>query len=84
VTWLVLDITIRSDSLGLAMALQFLPMLVLGAPAGVLANRIDNRRLLVATSLASGCLAFAFGSLVGAGHVTVWSIYGLTLTLGLI
>lgn len=84
VTWLVLDITNRSDSLGLATALQFLPMLLLGAPAGVLADRMDNRRLLVGTSLASGCLALAFGSLVGAGHVTVWSIYGLTLTLGLI
>jgi MFS family permease len=55
VTWLVLDITNRSDSLGLAMALQYLPMLLFGAPAGVLADRIDNRRLLVATSLASGC-----------------------------
>jgi len=34
VTWLVLELTNRSDQLGIAMALQFLPLLVLGAPAG--------------------------------------------------
>ena len=36
---LVLDVTGRSDSLGVAVALQFLPLLLLGAPAGVLADR---------------------------------------------
>ena len=54
VTWLVLDLTDRSDQLGIVMALQFLPMLLLGAPAGVLADKIDNRRLLIATSESSG------------------------------
>ena len=49
VTWIVLDLTDRSDQLGIVMALQFLPMLLLGAPAGVLADKIDNRRLLIAT-----------------------------------
>ena len=34
-------------------ALQFLPLLVLGAPAGVLADRVDVRRLLMATSAVS-------------------------------
>ena len=38
----------RSDRLGVAVALQFLPLLLLGAPAGVLADRVDNRRLLMA------------------------------------
>lgn len=47
VTWLVLDLTGRSDRLGIAVALQFLPLLLLGAPAGVLADRVDNRRLLL-------------------------------------
>ena len=40
-TWLVLDRTGRSDRLGLVVALQFLPLLVLGAPAGVLAEPMD-------------------------------------------
>lgn len=53
-TWIVLDLTDRSDQLGIVMALRFLPMLLLAAPAGVLADKIDNRRLLIATSRHQG------------------------------
>ncbi len=84
VTWLVLEITNRSDQLGIAVALQFLPMLLLGAPAGVLVDRIDNRRLLIGTSVASALLALAFGIVVATGNVTIWWIYGLTSMLGLV
>ena len=84
VAWLVLDITDRSDQLGVAVALQFLPMLLLGAPAGVLTDRIDNRKLLVATSTASGLIALSFGIVVATGHVTIWWIYALTTLLGLV
>jgi MFS family permease len=84
VTWLVLEMTNRSDQLGIAMALQFLPTLVLGAPAGVLADKVDNRRLLVATSALSALLALAFGLVVATGHVTILWIYTLTLLLGLV
>jgi MFS family permease len=84
VIWLVLEITHRSDQLGIAAAMQFLPMLLLGAPAGVLADRIDNRRLLLATSGASGLLALALGVVVATGHVTILWIYALTLMLGIV
>jgi MFS family permease len=84
VTWLVLEITNRPDQLGIAIALQFLPMLLLGAPAGVLADRFDNRRMLIATSAASGVLALAFGAVVAIGQVSIWWIDGLTLMLGLV
>lgn len=84
VIWLVLEITNRSDSLGMATALQFLPMLLLGAPAGVLADKIDNRRLLLITSTLSGLIALAFGIVVATGHTGIWWIYALTLMLGLV
>ena len=84
VTWLVLELTDRSDRLGIALALQFLPMLILGAPAGVLADRVNNRRLLLATSAASGVLALTFGIVVTTGHATIWWIYALTFLLGLV
>jgi len=84
VTWLVLDLTGRSDRLGVAVALQFLPLLLLGAPAGVLADRVDNRRLLLVTSAASGALALAFGLVVSAGTADLRVIYGLTLLSGLV
>jgi MFS family permease len=84
VTWLVLDVTGRSDSLGMAVALQFLPLLLLGAPAGVLADRVDNRRLLLTTSALSAALALVFGLVVSAGIVNLWVIYGLTFLSGLL
>ncbi len=84
VTWLVLDLTDRSDQLGIVMALQFLPMLLLGAPAGVLADKIDNRRLLIATSTASGLVALGFGAMIASGHTSMWAIYMLTTMLGLL
>lgn len=84
VTWLVLDLTDRSDRLGIVMALQFLPMLVLGAPAGVLADKVDNRRLLIATSALSGLVALGFGAMVATGHAGMWAIYSLTTMLGLL
>ncbi|MGE0139869.1 MAG: MFS transporter, partial [Ilumatobacteraceae bacterium] len=84
VTWLVIDLTGRSDRLGIAVALQFLPLLVLGVPAGVLADRVDNRRLLVVTSAVSAALALMFGLVVSAGATDLWVIYGLTLLSGLV
>ena len=84
VTWLVLELTNRSDQLGIALALQFLPMLILGAPAGVLADRLDNRRVLLATSATSGVLALTFGIVVSTGHATIWLIYALPFLLGLV
>ena len=84
ITWLVLDLTGRSDRLGIAVALQFLPLLLLGAPAGVLADRVDNRRLLLVTSAVSAALALAFGVVISAGTPELWMIYGLTLLSGLV
>ncbi len=84
VIWLVLEITNRSDRLGVATALQFLPMLVLGAPAGVLADKFDNRRLLVTTSTLSGVLALGFGLVVATGRASIWWIYALTMLLGIV
>ncbi len=83
-TWLVLDLTGRSDRLGLVVALQFLPLLVLGAPAGVVADRVDNRRLLLVTSAVSAVLALTFGLVVSAGTADLRVIYGLTLLSGLV
>jgi MFS family permease len=83
VTWLVLELTNRSDRLGITMALQFLPLLLLGAPAGVLADRFDNRRILVTTSLISGVVAATFAVIASSGHLTIGWIYTLTLVLGI-
>ncbi len=83
VTWLVLELTNRSDRLGVTMALQFLPLLLLGAPAGVLADRFDNRRILITTSVVSGVVAATFAAVAISGHTTIGWIYTLTLILGI-
>ncbi len=83
-TWLVVELTNRSDQLGIATALQFLPMLLLGAPAGVLADKFNNRRLLLATSTTSAVLALTFAVVVHNGHATIWWIYALTLMFGVV
>lgn len=51
-SWLVLALTGDPMMLGAVTALQFLPMLLIGPWAGVLADRVDRRRLLMWTQLA--------------------------------
>ena len=62
--WLVLDLTGSGTAIGLVLALQFLPVLLLGPLGGVLADRIDKRRLLLATQIAAALLAATLGLLV--------------------
>jgi MFS family permease len=50
----------------------------------VLADRVDNRRLLLITSAVHAALVVSFGVLVATGHVTIWWIYGFTLSVGLV
>ena len=83
-SWLVLELTNRTDQLGITVALQWLPLLLLGAFTGVLADRFDNRRLLIGTSVAAGALACALGVLVVTDHTTIWWLYGFALALGLV
>jgi MFS family permease len=80
--WLVLRLTNRALPLGVTLALQFAPMLVLGAWAGVVADRLDKRRLLLATQTAMATLALVLGILTATGSVRLWMVYGLALLLG--
>ncbi|MFN2504197.1 MAG: MFS transporter, partial [Acidimicrobiales bacterium] len=81
-SWLVYDLTGSGTALGVIMALQFLPMLLFGVWGGLLADRLDKRRLLIATQAASGALAIALWALVATGSVTLWVVYVLAFLLG--
>src|ERR1700755_3316537 len=63
--WLVLRLTDSGTSLGLVVALQALPVLLLAPLGGVVVDRVDKRRLLVGTQVASGVQALALWALVG-------------------
>jgi MFS family permease len=59
--WLVLQITGSGVALGVTVALQFTPVLLVGAWGGLVADRVDKRRLLVGTQAAAGVLALLLG-----------------------
>ena len=80
--WLVLRLTDQALPLGVTLALQFTPMLVLGAWAGVVADRLDKRRLLLATQTVMASLALVLGVLTATGAIRLWMVYLLALLLG--
>lgn len=81
--WLVLRLSEGSPgALGVAVALQFLPTLLLTLWAGVAADRFDKRRLLVLTQTALGVCGFLLGFLDVAGFAELWHVYAFCLVLG--
>jgi MFS family permease len=82
--WLVLQLTHSATWLGLAVALQFLPVLVLGPYGGVVVDRVSKRRLLIATQLAAAAQALVLGLLTVSAAVSLFWVLALSLGLGLI
>jgi MFS family permease len=82
--WLVLELSDSAVAVGIATSLQFLPMLFLGMVGGVTADRVDRRRLLIATQLGSAVLAAVLATLSLTDTVTLGMVYGLALGLGLV
>ena len=81
--WLVLELTGSGFGLGLITALQWLPVLLFGAWAGVLADRFEKRKLLIITNITSGGLSLLLGILTVSGVVTLWMVIAVALLLGL-
>jgi MFS family permease len=82
--WLVLSLTSSGIALGVSTALQFLPMLLLGAYGGLLADRFPKRRLLIATQTMMIVPAVTLFLLTVTGVVTLWMVYALVLARGLV
>ena len=82
-SWLVLTLTHSGTMLGVVVALQTLPVLVLGPYGGVIADRVDKRRLMIVLQSAMGLQALALGLLTLTGTVRVWQIGILAALLGL-
>lgn len=80
--WLVLQLTDSGTMLGLTAGLQFLPMLLGGPLAGVVADRVDKRRLLVATQSTAAMLAILLGVLTATGVVVLWMVLVLAFAFG--
>jgi MFS family permease len=82
--WLVHTLTGSAAAVGIAAALQFLPMLVLGLYGGVIADRYDKRRVLILTQSALGVTGLALAALTLRGVVNEYHVYALALVLGLV
>jgi MFS family permease len=82
-SWLVLSLTHSSTALGIVVALQTLPVLILGPYGGVVADRIDKRKLMIILQSAMGVQALVLGVLTVTGAVKVWEIAVLAAVLGL-
>jgi MFS family permease len=80
--WLLVHLTRSGLGVGLAAGLQFLPILLLGAMGGVLADRRDKRRLLMVTQSLMAVPALALWLLTATGAVQVWMVYALILVRG--
>ncbi len=81
-SWLIFQITGSGTDVGLLVAVQMLPVLVFGPYAGVVADRVDKRRLMVALQAMMGVLALVLGVLTVTHVVTVTEIFVLALLLG--
>ena len=82
VGWLVLELTDSSFMVGLALALTFLPMVLLGLPAGALADLFDRRRLLRGLDAALAVIAAIGGVLLLFDLLDVWRLFALVFVSG--
>ncbi|MEA2207633.1 MAG: hypothetical protein QOF54_110, partial [Solirubrobacteraceae bacterium] len=82
-SWLVFVLTRSSTDLGLVIALQTLPVLLLAPYGGVIADRVDKLRLMTVLQAAMGVQALVLGVLTVTGQIRFWEIGVLAALLGL-
>ena len=80
--WLIYDLTGNSMLLGALNGLRALPFLITGPMAGVAADRLDRRKLLLRTQWVLIATAILFGALVWSPFLHVWHIFLFTLITG--
>ncbi len=77
--WLVVELTSSPLAVGLLAFCRFIPFTVFGLFAGVVADRIDNRKLVIATQAISMTFATILAVLVLTGSETLWLVYLLAI-----
>jgi MFS family permease len=83
--WVTLVVTTDPLAVGAIFAVRFIALLVLGIPAGVLADRVDRRRLLIANFLGVATIAALLAILADAegDSLPFWALLGGSLVLGM-
>jgi MFS family permease len=80
--WLILTLTQSGVAVGLTTALQFLPMLLFAAWGGLLADRLDKRRLLCFTQAAMAVPSLGLLALTLSGVIQPWMVFALVFARG--
>jgi MFS family permease len=82
--WLVLTHLTDHDAtaVGITMALQFAPPILLVPVTGLIADRFDRRRMLMLTQATMGLLGLALGLLVLTDVAQLWMVWAFALLLG--
>ena len=82
--WLVFSLTHSSTAVGVTMALQFGPMLLLGMHAGALADRLPKRSILLTTQSLNAAATLALAVITISGAVRAADVYTFALVSGVI
>ena len=80
---LVLDLTDSKVALGTVAMLQFLPITLFVLFAGVLADRVPKRELIISTRVLAMVQALLMAVLIWTGSIELWHVYVLAFVLGL-
>ncbi|MBI3734765.1 MAG: MFS transporter [Chloroflexi bacterium] len=80
--WLVYRLTGSPLALGLVSFSQSVPILMLALWGGVIADRVDKRKLIIITQTIAMTLAFVLAALTWSGAVQVWHVMLIAFCLG--
>jgi MFS family permease len=83
-SWLIFSLTGQPAFLGIVPFVSQLPVILISPFAGVLADRHNRRRILIATQSLALCQALALAALAWSGTVQIWHIIALGGCLGLV
>jgi len=82
--WLVIQLspTSRGLAVGLLTVCRFGPYTLLGLFAGVVTDRLDNRRTVIVTQSVQMAFSALLAAITLLGHVTLWQVYAIAALTG--
>lgn len=80
----VIDKTHSSILFASVLLAALVPKVVLGLFCGVIVDWVDRKRLLVLLDLTRGVLLVSIGTSIGSGSMSLWTIYVIAITLGIL
>ncbi|MBX3031782.1 MAG: MFS transporter [Chloroflexi bacterium] len=83
--WVTLIVTTEPLAVGAVFAVRFLALLVFGIPMGVLADRVDRRRMIIGAALASALVGAVLGLIAwqDGDQLPFWALIGGSFVLGI-